>query len=55
MKKKIISVILAFSMFGIQTGIVSASAEEIGCEDSLEQADTQEDNAENFGSDNSSC
>ncbi|MCU6767297.1 leucine-rich repeat protein, partial [Blautia ammoniilytica] len=53
MKKKIISVILAFSMLGSQTGIVSASAEEFVCEDSHEQADTQEDNAENFGSDES--
>ncbi len=51
MKKKIISVILAFLMLGSQTGIVSASAEEFGCEDSHEQADTQEDNADNFGSD----
>ena len=50
MKKKIISVILAFSMLGSQTGMVSASAEEFICEDSLGQADTKEDNAENFGS-----
>ena len=50
MKKKIISVILAFSMLGSQTGMVSASAEEFVCEDSHEQADTQENNAENFGS-----
>ena len=49
MKKKIISVILALSIVGSQTGIVSASAEEFVCEDSHEQADTQEDNAENFG------
>lgn len=40
-------------MLGSQTGMVSASAEEFICEDSLGQADTQEDNAENFESDES--
>ena len=37
-------------MLGSLTGMVSASAEEFICEDSLGQADTKEDNAENFGS-----